>query len=291
MPVHEIKYRAVEGELSPGPFRILSVTKFTLLAVMNKWVATTLMAGSGQLLVYGTIFLIMGNPLVRQALQVTQVIDLPIPVILRNFILIQLFICIIMANIAGPRMISPELAHRALPVIYSRPIGRLGYVAGKFLALQVLVGAVSWVQVFLLFLVMWSVLPPEHLFHTTLWTQSIPLMARAMLIAVLASLVVSLFGLACSAATKNFRYAVVIFIAVMFGASFVSRVAQEVISSNMPDIGLFQVFMTLTDQLVHRVRGVVDRPVTGALLSLGVWCAASLGYLLWRLRPVDVYGE
>ena len=52
----------------------------------------------------------------------------------------------------GPSLVSPDLVNGALPLYLSRPLSRWQYVAGKLLVLALLLSAITWAPLLLVFL-------------------------------------------------------------------------------------------------------------------------------------------
>ena len=63
----------------------------------------------------------------------------------------QASFAIVLAALAGPRLIAPDLANGALPLYFSRPLSRSEYVLAKMLVLVGLLSAVTWMPGLFLF--------------------------------------------------------------------------------------------------------------------------------------------
>lgn len=352
MPVHEVQYKPWVGHVMPPSRRVLAIPKFTFLSVFNRWLATVMFgAGSLQVIVWSAYIVVTTNPLVRQALQMdlrNQIEIMPHD-IFRTFYKYQIYGCLVACLFAAPRMISQELAHKALPLVYSRPISRAGYILGKFLTLNLVLGYMTWVQATLLYLVMLTNYPSSHTFIVYFWSYAVPLGVRVLLTGFIMSGLLSVVALACSAATKNIRYAALIYLALIAGVSFVSTTVKSTFLPSFPEIGVREVifssserllaaqpvgpepvlaaapspsmitrskappparqyeFMSLLDdgdsnetkaawQRPNRIADMLTgqvKPIAWWLVLVGIftWFALSVGFMLWRLRPVDVYSE
>ncbi|MCC6547053.1 ABC transporter permease subunit [Candidatus Sumerlaeota bacterium] len=230
----------------------------------------------------------------------------------RLFLMVQTYLSLGVLLIAAPRIISQERAHNGLPLIYSRPVGRFGYIAGKFSALAVLMSYMTVVQLLFLFVVMWSNYPAEHLFHTSFWSYSVPMLLRGILQSFVIIVPLGMLGLAASAATSDVRAATIVFIVLVFGASFISQTAQSTFAPKFPELGIREVIFASNDKLLQASetarRTNFERSVqrnTGAQIVWGqandvstanvvvgflVWTGAALLFMRWRLRPFDVHG-
>lgn len=67
------------------------------------------------------------------------------------FMNVQSTFAIILAALAGPSLIAPDLAHGALPLYFSRPLSRVDYVIARLLVLVGLLSAVTWIPGLILF--------------------------------------------------------------------------------------------------------------------------------------------
>jgi ABC-2 type transport system permease protein len=63
----------------------------------------------------------------------------------------QSFFAILLAALAGPGLVAPDLANNALPLYFSRPLSRLDYVLARLLVLAGLLALVTWIPGLLLF--------------------------------------------------------------------------------------------------------------------------------------------
>jgi ABC-type transport system involved in multi-copper enzyme maturation permease subunit len=63
----------------------------------------------------------------------------------------QCWLALVLASWIAPRLISFDLSDNALPILLSHPISRVGYLAGKFIALFTCLSVVTWIPCLLLF--------------------------------------------------------------------------------------------------------------------------------------------
>lgn len=80
-----------------------------------------------------------------------------------TFMKVQAVFSVILAALAGPGLVSPDLANQGLPLYFSRPISRLDYVAARMASLTALLSLVTWVPGLLLFAVQVSMAQPGWL--------------------------------------------------------------------------------------------------------------------------------
>jgi hypothetical protein len=80
---------------------------------------------------------------------------IPFPIDAKFFGLLllgQSYFAFALTVFVGPTLVSPDLVNGALPLYLSRPLSRWQYVAGKLLVLALLLSAITWAPVFLVFL-------------------------------------------------------------------------------------------------------------------------------------------
>jgi len=91
---------------------------------------------------------------------------IPLPIDARFFgylLLIQSYFAFALTLFVGPSLVSPDLVNGALPLYFSRPLARWQYVAGKLLVLAVLLSAITWVPLLLVFVLQASLAPGSWL--------------------------------------------------------------------------------------------------------------------------------
>ncbi|MCC6548368.1 hypothetical protein IT570_14510, partial [Candidatus Sumerlaeota bacterium] len=67
MPVHEIKYKAWEGDVAGEFRRLIAIPKFSLMSIFNKWLAVSLFGvGSLMTIVFTLTVIITCNPEIQK---------------------------------------------------------------------------------------------------------------------------------------------------------------------------------------------------------------------------------
>jgi len=66
--------------------------------------------------------------------------------------IVQGGLALVMTTLIGPGLISPDLSNNAMPLYLSRPFSRTEYILGKSSVLMILLSAITWVPLLLLFL-------------------------------------------------------------------------------------------------------------------------------------------
>ncbi len=87
---------------------------------------------------------------------------IPLPIDARFFgflLLTQSYFAFGLALFVGPSLVSPDLVNGALPLYFSRPLARWQYVAGKLLVLALLLSAITWAPLLLVFVLQASLAP------------------------------------------------------------------------------------------------------------------------------------
>lgn len=206
-----------------------------------------------------------------------------------TFMTAQSTMAVVMASLAGPGLIAPDLTNNALPLYFSRPQSRLDYVLAR---LATLVGMLALVTVVpaLFLIVMQSGMAGWDWFSKN-WhiALGVPL---GMLVWVLLTSMVAL----ASSAWVKWR---VVAGGLIFAFFFVLAGAGEIVNGVMRDesgvsakLGWFLNPLMLTRRLWIDMLGATENAQLPALLPalamLALMCAG-LGYILERkLRPVEV---
>ena len=112
------------------------------------------------------------------------------------FMDVQSAFCILLAALAGPGLIAPDLANNALPLYFSRPLTRADYVLARLITLAGMLSLVTWAPGLGLFALQAGLASPGWLVDN--WRLGAGLLAGFLLWI----LVVSLVALASSAWVK-----------------------------------------------------------------------------------------
>lgn len=285
MAVYKRTYRAYAGSLTPSWSRFLILTRYAWRYLFRSRFMTgffiaclvpTLVVALGLYLNHSESLL----RLVRLPLGRTLIED--ITKYFRGYLVMQMALATLLAAIAGPSLISPDLANNALPLYFCRPFSRAEYVLGKFCVIAWLVSAVTWIPGLILFGI-------EAGLSGGAWTWDHLWLANAMFSgSLLIVLLFSFLGLALSAWVKWKPIAGALVLGVFFlGAGFgaaINAVMRTTVGSYM-DIG----------QMINRVwvslfREAYDGPIPvwGALLQLAVVCGICVLMLKRKIRALEV---
>jgi len=194
----------------------------------------------------------------------------------------QSLFAIILAALAGPGLVAPDLAHGALPLYLSRPMSRSEYVLARMLVLVGLLSTVTWVPGALLFLMQsnmagWS-------WFTANWHLGSAVFVGFLLWIALVALV----AMASSAYVKWRIVAGALVLGVFFVLAGAAELTNAVLrvdwaSAFNPGRAMNQVWRALL--------GVDPLPGPGAtqcLMALAVMVTLLLAVIERKLRPVQV---
>lgn len=152
MAVYKRSLNAYTGELTPEWSRFLVITRFALADLFRSRIfVAAAVACFIPVLIGLTAIYVNNSTMARTLLQMT---ERPFQVnnqFFLGFMQIQGWLAIVLVTWAGPTLVASDLSNGALPLFLSRPITRLEYVAGKFMALFIITSAITWVSGLFLF--------------------------------------------------------------------------------------------------------------------------------------------
>jgi ABC-2 type transport system permease protein len=194
----------------------------------------------------------------------------------------QAAFAVILAAIAGPGLVAPDLANNALPLYFSRPLTRAGYAAARLLTIFGMLSLVTVIPGLLLFLMQagmagWG-------WAAQNWRYGVALIAGFLLWNGLVSLVAL-----ASSAWVRWR---VIAGGLVLGFFFVTAGASEMINAVFRDT--WGSWMNPTQQMYGLWSAMLgtdpprDFETATAVVSLGILIAALVFILERKLRPVEV---
>jgi len=154
LPVYDRRYRGYVGERRDRGPRFLTLTRYGLAEVFSsRWLLVLFVASCLPFVVFAAIIYVANTTDTLAALNVRDVS--PLLATLEGslffwFLAFQSSLAFLLASFTGPALVGPDLAHGALPLYLSRPLGRGEYVLGKLVILLLLLSAVTWVPGLLL---------------------------------------------------------------------------------------------------------------------------------------------
>lgn len=155
MAVYEQSYHRYEGPETSRGLRFLVIPRYAWQRLSSSKMLWALFVASTLVTVACIVLIYLrhnANALLALDLQVGDL--LPIDARFFEVVLgIQLGIGFVMVLLAGPALISMDLANGALPLYLARPLARKEYVLGKLAVLAVGLSIVTWVYSLLLWLI------------------------------------------------------------------------------------------------------------------------------------------
>ena len=153
MAIYRRGYVRYEGELTGHASRLLVLPKFAAQQILAQRIVTMVLVAAMFWPLACAVFVYLAN-----RADLLQGFGAELPGFLTvdsNFFVIfmnaQSSFAIILAALAGPGLVAPDLANGALPLYFSRPLSRTEYVFARMLVLVGLLSAVTWVPGVLLF--------------------------------------------------------------------------------------------------------------------------------------------
>ncbi len=288
MSVYKHDYRAYTGKVTPLWMRVVVLARYGLAEIWSSKITVGLFTLS---LLPSIVFLILiylaNNPVARALIIRGNARGLAIDARFFLTVLeIQCWAALVITAWIAPRLISFDLADNALPILLSRPITRLGYVAGKFAALFSSLSVVTWVPCLLLF-VYQTYSSPEG------WAAAKGRIAGGLLTgAVVWIVLLSFLGLALSAWVKWRAVATGIIIAAVFVPAGVGGIITGILRTKWGFLLNVPVIMTElwqrmlgAPELMRDEMSIPTLAIVIALLVVGAVCVAMLNS---RIRAREV---
>jgi ABC-2 type transport system permease protein len=200
----------------------------------------------------------------------------------RYFMDTQAVMAVLLAALAGPGLIAPDLAHNGLPLYFSRPLSRLDYVLARLFTLAALLALVTLVPAALLFAMQGGLAGLDWLLRN--WR----LPAGVFVGFALHILLVGLVALACSAWVKWRMVAGALVVGFFFILAGAAEMLNQVLDVKWgtvlnPGAALYRLWSAMLGAEAGEGPGVWA--CAAALLALG----GLLSLVLERkLRPVEV---
>jgi ABC-2 type transport system permease protein len=240
MAVFEHSYRPFTGTTTPVWSRFLIIPKSAYRSVFQSKIFIAFFAGCfiPPLIMAIMIYLKHNvNALGVLQLQINEL--LPIDAnFFYTFVWVQCYLSFFLAVLVGPPLISRDVENNGLPLYLARPLSRAEYVVGKLCVLLILMSAVTWVPLLLIFffeayLEGWSWFTDNYwmagaiYFGTFLWI-----------------VVVALLTLAVSAWVKWRVVASGLLVGLFFIPRVLTGVINEIIQTNWANLFSLQSIMT-----------------------------------------------
>ena len=194
MAVYRRTYQRYDGQLTAQWSRFLILTRYSLTTLFDSRPFTAFVVLCAiPLVLTAAVIYVSHSSIARSLLQMAGPIIKVDPKFFRQVLLNQGWLAFLITAWAGPGLVAPDLANQALPLYLSRPFSRTEYVLGKMGVLFLLLSAITWLPVLLLFGLQ-AGLAETGWFKENYW-----LMGSIFLAGVLWVAVISLLALAISA--------------------------------------------------------------------------------------------
>ncbi|MBK8597919.1 MAG: hypothetical protein IPN83_20535 [Holophagales bacterium] len=210
---------------------------------------------------------------------------LPFPIDARFFgflLLGQSYFAFALTIFVGPSLVSPDLVNGALPLYLSRPLSKWQYVAGKLLVLALLLSAITWAPLLLVFLLEASLSDASWILANA------PIAGAIVAASMLLVLFLSLVSMAMSAWVRNRAAARALIFAVVVVPAAFGRALNSILNvewGRLFDLG------ASWGRVLEGLFGIPLHgrlPLDGAWVSLLVVSALSLFLIHRKLRAFEV---
>jgi hypothetical protein len=199
-----------------------------------------------------------------------------------SFIKGQMFILILVMILAGAGIIANDRKFKALSLYFSKPLGFVDYIAGKFMVVSFYGGLVTFVPALLLFLVKVLISNDTVFLSAYFWIPISLIVYSALILITMGGMV-----LAVSASARGARSAAIMFFVVMTLPDLFRRVL-----TRLPETGLISITANLQQagSLLLMTGPEHEYSRMLSLLVLTFVIALSLVVLIRKVRPVEVVG-
>ncbi len=282
MAVYKRNYRAWTGPLTSERSRFLVLTRYAWANIFRSRIVTGLF-----ILCYFPPLIILLGTYLNHNTTLLGLVHLPTPLIddyskfLRGYTQIQTGLAMLLTCFIAPALVSPDLAHNALPLYLCRPITRTEYVLGKFLVIAWVLSLITWIPGLILFSV-------EASLSGASWAWHHLYLAGAVFGGSLAYiLVLSMVGLALSAWVKWKPVAGALVLGVfMFSGGIAAALAAILRSTSALQLDVSYNLYTLSLALFHTP--APERSTFAALVQLSAVLAFCAWLLFKKIRALEV---
>jgi len=226
MPIHDQSYRHWDGELKSHSLRWSVVTFEGLKIILRRklFLIFILAPSIIQFLVFGGM--IYGVNTYGFFLNT----NLITPEFFYKFCTRQTFFIVLICGFAGSGLIANDLKSNALQLYLSKPLTRLDYIVGKVAIILIMLSFITFIPGILLFLEH-SVLSQDSAF----FLEQYWIIGSIFLFSLILSIPTTFMILAFSSVTKSYRYAAIMFVAIMFGTPIIGRMLKVIFRSKWID--------------------------------------------------------
>ncbi|MGD0223550.1 MAG: hypothetical protein ABSF71_14540 [Terriglobia bacterium] len=282
MAVHKRSYRGYSGQLTPLWTRFLIVTRYGFENVFRSKLLTALFVCCC-FFPFGCAVAIYLNQNVQvlALLNIHTMFDVDGRFFF-HFLNGQLGMAFVLTALAGPGLVSSDLANNALPLYLCRPFSRVDYVVGKMTILVALLSLITWAPGLILFLIQASLAGAS-------WTIANLWMAGSIFVASgIDILVLGLLSLALSAWIKRRLAAGAALLGVFFFGAGFGQAINAVLSTHIGSLLNVGELMGSVHVALFRVSSRPPIPADLAWLSLLAICVFCVMLLERKVRAYEV---
>ena len=283
MAVYRRTYTSYDGTLTPEWSRWLVLFRYARQSLFKSKLQTALFVGCfffpiGCLVV---VYLAHNLAFLQQIGSATQIVEIDNRFFFL-FINVQGVLAFLMTALAGPGLISPDLANGALPLYFCRPLSRGEYVFGKASVLGILLSEITWIPGLILFAVQGSLSGAE-------WTWNHMWIAASMVIASFIWISIwSLLALALSAWVKWGIVAGALLLGVFFFGMGFSHAVNAVLQTDSGYFFNVGYLITTVEKSLFQIGESSSLPLGQAVAALLVYCGLCLGLIMRKVRAYEV---
>ncbi|HLV89011.1 MAG TPA: hypothetical protein VKV39_18645 [Candidatus Sulfotelmatobacter sp.] len=198
------------------------------------------------------------------------------------FMTVQGVLAFLLTALAGPGLVSPDLANGAMPLYFCRPLTRAQYVFGKSSALAVLLSQITWIPGIVLFFIQASLAGAS-------WTWSNWWIALSLLISSLLWItLLCLLAMALSAWVKWRFVAGALLLAMMFFGAGFGEAVNAVLRTHSGYFFNVAYLMGTVWSALFQMDPVRSVNVVEATIALSIYGAACLLLLMKKVRAFEV---
>ncbi|MGQ9633047.1 MAG: ABC transporter permease [Bryobacteraceae bacterium] len=283
MAVYRRGYQRYQGPLTSHAARVLAFPRLAWRRLMNQRLVLIALIVSliWPLLCLGYIYLANNLDLLKTMGGAAPVFKIDGQFFL-VFMNVQAVFATLLAALAGPGLVAPDIANGALPLYFSRPISRLDYAVARLAVLGGMLSLITWVPGLILILMQcsmtgWGWIRPN-------WSMAVGLLAGFLLWVLLVSMV----ALACSAYVRMRLIAGGLVLGFFFVLAGMEQVLNQVLRTNWATL------LNPTRSSYYIWSGLlgVEIPEGPGALECALALAVMITLLAWilerKLRPVEV---
>lgn len=276
MAVHDHRYRAYTGPRTAPFRRLLILPRYAFRSVFRSRIFTGFYAVCFALPAGAAILIYLHYNLQAlgvMRLQASELISINATFFYLVMTYQSFFLGFLVTLLAGPGLVSADLANNALPLYLSRPFSRTQYVLGKASVLVILLSAITWVPGTILFLFQGSLAEAGWL------GKNLRIGAAIVAGCGIWIVVASLLALALSAYVRRKILAQAALLAIIFGGTMLAKTVNVVFGTTWGDLlSLPEVLATVWSRLygLEPVSGIPPAAAWASLLALSFFCLALL---------------